>query len=419
MIKNMRNQHYAMIQREQEAFINWDFKESDTKEFTHSLHTYPAMMIPQIARRLIYLYGKEAKNILDPFMGSGTSLVEASLTPHIKKAYGFDLNPLAYLISKVKTTLIKTELLEKELSLILNSKEYKELPKFKNIEFWFKPKVIEKLAILKTAINKIKNQDIRDFFLVAFSETIRNASNTRNSEFKLYRMEKEKLETYNPDVFKEFEKIALKNIKGMQEYLKARQKTITKAQLGNSMLELPLNSESVDLIVTSPPYGDSKTTVAYGQFSRLALQWLDYENITDLDNKLLGGKATKGLDVKINSPTLKEIITKIGEIDQKRAREVLSFYEDFDKCVIQLDRVMAKEGYMCFVVGNRTVKGINIPTDKIMSEMFKARGDYNYITTHERAIPNKRMPKLNSPSNKIGQKVTTMCNEFIFVLQKI
>ena len=415
----MRNQQYIMIQREQEAFINWDFKEADTKEFTHSLHTYPAMMIPQIARRLIYLYGKEAKILLDPFCGSGTSLVESSLIPTIKEAYGFDLNPLAILISKVKSIPINTENLEETLSSILKSREYISKPKFKNMEFWFKPKVIEKLAILKTAINKIKDKDIKDFFLVAFSETVRNASNTRNGEFKLYRMEKEKLENYNPDVFKGFEKIALKNIKGMQEYLKARQKTITKARLGNSMLKLPLNSKSVNLIVTSPPYGDSKTTVAYGQFSRLALQWLDYEDITNLDNKLLGGKATKELDIKINSPTLKEIIKKIENIDLKRAKEVLSFYEDFDKCVVQLDRVMAKNGHVCFVVGNRTVKGINIPTDKIMSEMFKARGDYKHIITHERAIPNKRMPRLNSPSNKIGQKVTTMCNEFIFVLQKV
>ena len=148
------------------------------------------------------------------------------------------------------------------------------------------------------------------------------------------------------------------------------------------------------------------------------MEWLDYENVASLDNKLLGGKATKELNVKIDSPTLKEIIGKIAYIDSKRAREVLSFYEDFDKCVTQLNRVMAKRGYVCFVVGNRTVKGINIPTDKIMTEMFKAKGDYEYITTHEREIPNKRMPKLNSPSNKIGQKATTMCNEFIFVLQK-
>ncbi len=415
----MKLHYITMIQKEQEAFINWDFKEADTKEFTHGLHTYPAMMIPQIARRLIYLYGKEAKTLLDPFCGSGTSIVEASLIPKIKEAYGFDLNPLAVLISKVKSTPLNVEDLEIRLKDILKSKEHNGVPKFKNIEFWFKPTVIEKLATIKTAINKIENKDIRDFFLIAFSETVRNVSNTRNSEFKLYRMEKDKLEKYNPDVFKEFEKITLKNIRGMEEYSKVRTETDIRLHNLSSMNDLPIRAESIDIIVTSPPYGDSKTTVAYGQFSRLALQWLDYEDVADLDNKLLGGKATKELEVKINSPTLKEIIKKIGEIDKKRAKEVLSFYEDFDKCVIQLDRVMAKKGYVCFVVGNRTVKGINIPTDKIMTEMFKARGKYDYITTHLRAIPNKRMPSLNSPSNKVGEKVTTMCNEFIFVLQKL
>src|SRR3989338_1134521 len=296
------------------------------------------MMIPQIARRLIYLYGKDAKTLLDPFMGSGTSLVEASLTNQIKEAYGFDLNPLAFLISKVKTTPLNIENLDKELSNIIKSKNYKELPKFKNIEFWFKPKVIEQLAIIKTAINKINDKGIKDFFLVCFSETVRNVSNTRNGEFKLYRMSDKDLIKHNPYVISEF--------------------------------------------------------------SRLALQWLDYEDVASLDNRLLGGKASKELEIKINSSTLKEIIKRIAEIDGKRAKEVLSFYEDFDKCVIQLDRVMTKNGFVCFVVGNRTVKGINIPTDKIMTEMFKARGNYKYMTTHLRAIPNKRMPSLNSPSNK-------------------
>jgi DNA modification methylase len=419
VIKKMKKQYLIMIEKEQEKFIDWDFKEADTNEYTHCMHTYPAMMIPQIARRLIYLYGKNAKTLLDPFVGSGTSIVEASLTPHIKEAYGFDLNPLAILISKAKTTAIDTKLLENALPKILNSKEKAESPKFKNIDFWFKPKVIESLAILKSGINKIKDKDVKDFLLVCFSETVRDVSNTRNSEFKLYRMKKEKLENYNPDVFKVFEKTTRNNIKGMQEYNKVRTNTKTEPQLFSSMNELPIKENSIDLIVTSPPYGDSKTTVAYGQFSRLALQWLDYEDINNLDNKLLGGKASKELEVKIESPKLKEIIKRIAEIDSKRAKEVLSFYEDFDKCIIQLNKVMAKNGYVCFVVGNRTVKGINIPTDKIMSEMFMARDNYKYITTHLRAIPNKRMPKLNSPSNKTGQKVTTMNNEFIFVLQKL
>lgn len=408
------------MEKEQENFTSWDFKEADTKEYTHCIHTYPAMMIPQIARRLIYLYGKEAKTLLDPFMGSGTSLVEASLTTNIKEAYGFDLNPLAYLISKVKTTPLDELALMTNLKVILSHKEEKpKLPTFKNIEFWFKSEVIKNLAILKTSINKIQDEDIRDFFKVVLSETIRDVSNTRNSEFKLYRIEKEKLEKYNPNVFSEFEKIAIQNIKGMKEYVGVRTATKTKPNNSSSMNEIPIKDESIDIIVTSPPYGDSRTTVAYGQFSRLALEWLDYEDVASLDNRLLGGKATKEIEVKINSPTLKAIIDKIKAIDEKRAREVLSFYEDFDKVIIQLNRVMAKNGYVCFVVGNRTVKGINIPTDKIMSEMFMARGNYKYIETHTRAIPNKRMPSLNSPSNKVGEKVTTMCNEFIFVLRKV
>lgn len=412
---------YLDMEKEQEDFISWDFKEADTKEYTHRIHTYPAMMIPQIARRLIYLYGKNAKNLLDPFMGSGTSLVEASLVPHIKEAYGFDLNPLAILISKAKTTPLNVNVLRSELNKIRNMEKpfFIQPPKFKNIDFWFKDRVTEHLAIIRSLINQIKDENIRNFFLVAFSETVRNVSNTRNSEFKLYRMPKEKLENYNPNVFLEFEEIANKNIKGMEEYLKVKTNLIPEIKNFSSMNEIPLKENSVDLIVTSPPYGDSKTTVAYGQFSKLALQWLDYENISNLDDKLLGGKPSKDLEVKINSPKLKEIIKKVAEKDPKRAREVLSFYEDFDKVVIQLNRVMAKNGFVCFVVGNRTVKGINIPTDKIMSEMFMAHGNYKYITTHERAIPNKRMPKVNSPSNIKGEKVTTMCNEFIFVLQKL
>jgi len=408
------------MEKEQENFVSWDFKEANTKEFTHNFHTYPAMMIPQVARRLISLYGKNAKTLLDPFVGSGTCLVEASLTPHIKEAYGFDLNPLAVLISKTKITPLNIQEVEKILEKVLNSKEHNGIPKFKNLEFWFKPEVINQLSILKVAINKIQNKDIKDFFLVIFSETIRNVSNTRNGEFKLYRMSQESLEKYSPDVFAEFKKIAIRNIGGLREYIAAAKTgTLIRPEFGDSTKDLPLKPESIDLIVTSPPYGDSRTTVAYGQFSRLALQWLDYEDANTLDKRLLGGIASKNLDITINSPTLKETLKKIIEKDPKRARDVLSFYEDFDKCVIQLNKVMAKNGYICFVVGNRTVKGINIPTDKIMAEMFMARSPYEYITTHQRAIPFKRMPKVNSPSNKKGETVSTMNNEFIFVLRKI
>ena len=117
---------------------------------------------------------------------------------------------------------------------------------------------------------------MKDFFLISFSETVRNVSNTRNREYKLYRMSKDMLEKHSPNTFEEFEKKSLKNISSMEEFFKEYNKKCNiniLAEDTRNLTSIPANS--VDLIVTSPPYGDSRTTVAYGQFSRLGLQWLD------------------------------------------------------------------------------------------------------------------------------------------------
>ena len=174
---------------------SWDFKNAFTKYSNHGFHTYPAMMIPQVARRLIEMYGKDKEVLLDPFMGSGTALLEAKLHKNFKKAYGIDINPLALLIAKVKTTPINPKRLKEEFKKLMsrcdadqravNFKEKTiEKPTFFNIDFWFKPKVITDLTIIKENIDKIKDKDIRDFFSVAFSETVRNVSNTRKREYK-------------------------------------------------------------------------------------------------------------------------------------------------------------------------------------------------------------------------------------------
>lgn len=80
----------------------WDLPEADTKEYTHCFHTYPAMMIPQIARKLLKRYGMEGRWLLDPYCGTGTSLVEASLFG--MHSVGCDINPLVRLIATAKLT---------------------------------------------------------------------------------------------------------------------------------------------------------------------------------------------------------------------------------------------------------------------------------------------------------------------------
>ena len=66
------------------------------------------------------------------------------------------------------------------------------------------------LQIIKNEILKIENNDIKDMFLIAFSETIRLVSNKRNGEFKMYRMPPEKIQKFSPDVKNTFKKILLR-----------------------------------------------------------------------------------------------------------------------------------------------------------------------------------------------------------------
>ncbi len=93
---------------------SWDFRGETAIIGIHGIHTYPAMMLPQIAKKLIEKYGRDKKTILDPFCDSGTVLVEGILSG--KNAFRYDINPLAILISKVRITSlnVRTLLLETE-----------------------------------------------------------------------------------------------------------------------------------------------------------------------------------------------------------------------------------------------------------------------------------------------------------------
>jgi len=408
---------------------SWDFEDANTKTLTHCFHNYPAMMIPQVAARLIEKYGRNADLLFDPYCGTGTSLVEANVRNI--NAIGTDLNPLARLIAKAKTTPISIEILDLYLKdfydLIFNLrfgiKKYThfDIPVFDNIDYWFTDDVQKKLAILKHYIDNIDNEPIKNFFLVAFSETVRESSLTRNGEFKLYRIAEKDIKTFNPDVYGIMESKLSRNRKGLIEFLNNKQNNST-SQICcfNTVYNIPeeiLPNDSVDIVVTSPPYGDSRTTVAYGQFSRLANQWLGFETASKLDNELMGGKKPKEIG-KFGIKIIDETIEQVGNKDEKRVKDVYSFYKDYLSSINNISKVIKKNGFACFVVGNRRVKSITLPTDEITSEIFKING-FHHIETIIRRIPNKRMPLKNSPTNIKGEKDSTMNYEYIVVMQKV
>lgn len=404
---------------------SWDYRGEQTKSYTHGIHTYPAMFIPQVAKRLLEKYSKEGDTICDIFCGSGTALVESKLTG--RNAYGIDLNPLAIFLAKAKTTLIEPSILRKEyfnfIHRVENIRDTEIVkPNFNNIDFWFKENVVLKLAKIKKALLGIENMNVRNYFLVSFSETVRLSSNTKNGEFKLVRIKKEKLDTYDPDVLGIFKKRAESSIAGMTEFYKdASGKVWTKVVCGDSSKDNGIKNESIDCIITSPPYGDSRTTVAYGQFSRLSSQWVDMfddpNDASGVDNSLLGGRASKTLSHNLVSEYLKDSLDKISKKDDKRAKDVLSFYIGLNDCLKQAYKMLKPSKYFCVVIGNRQVKQVRLPTDFIIAELAEKVG-FTCEDIFVRNIPGKRMPIKNSPTNVAGELEETMNRESIVILRK-
>ena len=419
----MQQIHMRMYNRTTDDY--WLFKTADTKEFTHCYHTYPAMMIPQVARTLMERYAPKngCRLLFDPFMGSGTSLVEASLKGI--NSIGTDINPLARFISQAKTTHFNVSEIEKcyaeiQLFPFLFSKENvinTDFSRISNYSYWYSESVLLKLSFVSQAIDSFEDS-VRLFFKIALSEVVREVSFTRNGEFKRFRMTEDKIKQFNPDVFALFEGKVLRNLEGLKNYNKANGNAKAEVYGFNSVYEIPddiLPDESVDMIVTSPPYGDSHTTVAYGQFSRWANEWFDFPNAKNLDNLLMGGR--RKANKQFENESIKNELASIENADSTRYSEVISFLNDYFASINNIAPKIKTGGVVCFVVGNRTVKGIQIPLDYFTAETFERQG-FHHIDTIVREIPNKRMPSKNSPTNVTGAKAATMSNEYIVIMQK-
>lgn len=391
----------------------FDFKDIPASSGIYGIHPYPAMFHFLVVRELIKNFSKEEAFILDPFMGSG--VVAGECLVNRRNFAGYDINPLALLISKVRTTPMHSHTLIESLENISSNFRHKKpiSVDFPNIRYWFDEDVIKNLSKLRQAIFVIENVKISNFFKVVFSETVRRVSRTRYNEFKLLRR---KDNNNYSNVLQTFREISLKNIGFLTEFYQnfIPTKIILKLKEGNIIDNLTLEDDSVDLVVTSPPYGDSRTTVAYGQFSRLSLRWLGLEEYVDRTS--LGAKS-RNIPYDLPSKLLYNFIEKIEDRDEKRAREVFSFYKDLFAAIEIIAKKVKKNGFVCFVVGNRRVKGLELPTDKISADFFEHQG-FQHQRTIVRAISNKRMPIENAPSNIRGKKDFTMRYEYIVILKK-
>lgn len=365
---------------------DWEFGEADTQYLTHSIHRYSGKFIPQIAGRAIEILTAPGETVLDSYMGSGTTLLEASLKG--RKAIGIDLNPLAVLISKVKNTVVEeTDIQEIESNLIpyvrslasggqlslLNQlvDEYRYARHFEdnlwrlsdpwNIK-WYQQDVLFQLVQIYSGIEAIENETARNIALAAFSDILRKSSNASSHYPNVMYDKNAKKKPLPAKAFIESLRRITDAVLLMSRAMQGKSIS-TKIVLGNN-LNLPLDKDSVDAIISHPPY---IAAIPYAEYGALSLTWMGFD-CKELDAKLTGGR--------------------------RHSKQVVSrFMRDYAYYMAESYRVLKPDRSMFLMVGNPVLHGEYIDLHNITIQFAQAAG-FRHISTTVRHGQNRRGNKM-------------------------
>lgn len=361
----------------------FDITEKNVTAYTHIIHKYPSKFIPQIPRWAITEYSKQGDLILDPFSGSGTTAIESMI--YGRNAVALDINPLAVLISKVKTTPIDpNRLIEVYEELIRNYNSDREIkknqvPNIPNIEKWFTEESIRNLSILKHYIKQINDKDVREFFLVTFSAIIRKTSNAEYRSQKTYISSRFKKEP--SDVYKIFNRRFNQYLNGMKDFYEVCKKNNCKSTIfvgsADKVSDI-INKNSIDLAITSPPY---VTAVEYPAVFKLEYQWLDFfedNEINEHRKSYIGtDRVYKNEYDILHLMNVKEIDDKLREIynnNKKKAHIIYKYLVGMENNFKEVHKVLKEGGRYLVVVGNNSVMNIEIELSEFLIILAKLVG---------------------------------------------
>lgn len=454
-IKSKKNQKGLF-----DIYFLQNFHQRKTRQLrylTHLMHEYKGRYNPQLCKSLINISNiKKGSLILDPFVGSGTTLVECVLNGY--SGIGLDINPFAYLLTKTKVESLnlnfrdfksqinhinsrinKLKKGDKEYDLveILNDKVFERyLVDLDYLKKWFPIKNLKNVFLILKEIFRFKEEKIRNFLLIALSDILKSVSFQDPKQLRIKRISEDKVKNNVLDLF-------LNNINYFSDIIQSYQ--FSKLNYSNyevrNYLEdirqlrkrINLDNNTVDLIVTSPPYANA---LPYVDTDRLSLYFFGYvnrEKYKSLEGSLIGNREIsiserrKTEEYIVNNHReialpndIKKLILEIyylnNEADvgfrkKNTASLLYKYFYDMKISMIEMYSVLKNSHYCYMVIGqNRTNAGgksILIPTDDFIGLIGEEIG-FKYI---------EKMPINVQPSYAI-HKNNAIKDESILVFKK-
>lgn len=394
------------------------------------IHPFPARMAPGIALQALGASNSTLR-VLDPMAGSGTVLAVARANGH--RAFGYDLDPLAVLLAGVWTRTIDPDAVTDKAAEVLDRAKRKfaglktgaayparsDEPTRKFIRYWFDDYARRQLAALSSAIHLVKDDCVRDALWCGFSRLIitKQAGASLAMDLSHSRPHRE-FDTAPVKPFKRFESAVATVVdncpqKGQEDALGP-----PAVMHKGDAREMGVESESIDLVLTSPPYLNG---IDYIRCSKFSLVWMGHrvDDLSGIRSGSVGAEAAsqEALDATWVGDLVREL--KLSPKLSDRNHAMLARYIwDMGKALAEVSRVLRRGGRAVYVVGDSTTRGTFISNSTIVAAVAEAQGlvlhsrKFRTLPANRRYLP---PPKRGSSEEAMDARLR---REVVVVLDK-